>query len=401
MLIVPIQRAEPGMTLAAPVTHPGNPSHDLLRAGYVLQADIIPKLAGMGVPALFVAYPGLEDLDKHLAPLLSPARQRLFTQIKETIAANQSQRRPSVGYHDYYASTRELVLTLMTQGEHPVYLDQLARLGDDLVGHSAAVAHLALMLGIRLRGYLVEQRKRLAPSHASEVVNIGVGGMLHDMGKLKLPADQQGRTIVDAADDPAYRAHCEQGYELIRHGVEPSAAAAVLHHHQRWDGTGFPPMKRAVAPTTAEAARGMTTRYVHEPPAESRIHVFARVLYAADLFDRIANPPGRPKRENFEALALLRARYGSAMDPVVHRTLEEVAPAFPPGTQLTLSDGSSAVVIAPDPADTFRPVVRLLVEGVPVESSPIKLRERPELGIVTAGHRPAPALDRLPALAAA
>src|SRR5438105_13402609 len=113
VLIVPIEEAQPGMKLAMHVSHPEQPDHDLLKAGYLLDLKVIGRLRALAIPCVYVDYPGLEDLDRHLAPYLSPARQELYTQIKETITSVEKKTRPSVGFADYYATTRQLIITLL------------------------------------------------------------------------------------------------------------------------------------------------------------------------------------------------------------------------------------------------------------------------------------------------
>lgn len=366
MLTLPIEQAEPGMKLAAPVTHPEHPDQDLLKMGYVLEAQVIGRLKSLGIGYIYVDYPGLDDLDRHLASHLSPARQKLYSQIKETIVAGQKRTRPAVSYTDYYATTRELVLTLMSQGQHPVYIENMSRMGDDAVTHAAAVAHLGLLLGIKLELYLISQRKRLSAQHAKEVVNIGVAGMLHDMGKLTLPEPlriHNGLQLPEKPDDlEQFQAHAQRGYELIRGGVEPSAAAAVLQHHQHWDGSGFP---------------SLAHREGASPRKQDQIHIFARVVAVADLYDRLAAPTGAAQRRpNIAVHHLLRTRYASWCDPLILRTLEAVAPPFPPGSIVTLSDGVSAVVVDVDPADPYRPVVkRWLGQSKGVDGGRLDLQE--------------------------
>jgi hypothetical protein len=188
VLIVPLEEAEPGMQLAMNVAHPENPEQDLLKRGFMLDTVVLAKLRAMGVEAIYVDYPGLEDLDKHLAPTLSPERQKMYKQVKATIAAVQKTARPTVGFADYYSATRDFIMTLLQSGQHPIFLDQIsARMGADAVAHATAVAHLSLVMGIRLQRYLMDQRRRLSAQHASEVVNLGIAGMLHDLGKAKLP----------------------------------------------------------------------------------------------------------------------------------------------------------------------------------------------------------------------
>jgi HD-GYP domain-containing protein (c-di-GMP phosphodiesterase class II) len=352
VLIVPIEQAEIGMKLAAPVTHPEHPDQDLLKNGYTLEGDVISRLKDMGIGHIYVDYPGLDDLDRHLAVNLTPARQKLYSQVKETIVAGQKRTRPAVSYHDYYATTRELVLTLMSQGQHPVFIDHMSRLGNDAITHSTAVAHLALLLGIKLETYLISQRRRLPPSHAKEVVNIGVAGMLHDMGKLKLSEAMQkynGANPPEKQEDvDAWQAHVVEGYEMIRGGVEPSAANAVLNHHQHYDGSGFP---------ATVHKDGTTTKLAGE-----RTHIFARIVSVADLYDRVATPiDGSPRRSNLEVLHLMRVHYRGWCDPHVLKMLHLVVPPYPPGSIVTLSDSTTAIVVDVGHADPYKPVVKRVV----------------------------------------
>lgn len=366
MLIVPLEDAKSGMVLAAPVTHPDSPEQDLLRAGYVLEDAVIQRLREMHVDLIYVDYPALDDLDRHLGTFLSPARRTLYNQIKETITANQRRTRPVVAYTDYYSNMREMVTTLLSQGQHPIYLDQMSRLGADAIGHATAVAHLSLLLGIKLELYLIQQRKRLPAHHAKEVVNLGVAGMLHDMGKLKLPESLQEHTLVNPPEDKAQREeweeHARLSYELVHGGVEPSAASAILHHHQRFDGTGFPTIRYRDG--TVSSLEG------------SRIHVFARILAAADLYDRLSTGEKGARRSNLEILHLMRTQYASWVDPAVLDALQRVAPPFPPGSQVKLSDGTAAVVTDIDPAEPYLPKVKRMKEdGWTLDETVVALKD--------------------------
>jgi HD-GYP domain-containing protein (c-di-GMP phosphodiesterase class II) len=326
-----------------------------------------------------VDYPGLDDLDKHLAVQLSPERQNTYRQIKETIRANERHAKPTVSYTDYYASTRQLVLTLVSQGQHPIYLDQMARMGDDAVGHATAVAHLSLLLGIKLERYLIDQRHRLPPQHAREVVNLGVAGLLHDMGKLKLTEALRPHHGINPTQDPADMAewenHPRYSYDLVHDGVEPSAASAVLHHHQHFDGSGFP---------ITQHRDGTHTRLAGE-----RIHVFARILMAADLYDQLTIAArGQKRRSNVEILHLMRTTYGGWIDPEVLKILQAVCPPFPPGSKVQLSDGTNAVIIRVDSAKPYRPMVRRLNNDGATLTDPINLSETGAPSIYAIGGIP-------------
>jgi HD-GYP domain-containing protein (c-di-GMP phosphodiesterase class II) len=385
VLIVSLEEAEAGMKLAAPVLHPAHPDQMLLKAGYVLETSVKARMRDLGVDFVVVEYPGLDELDKDLAVYLSPARQTLYQQIKKSIVASQRGTRPNVSYGDYYSATRDLIDTLLTQGQHPVYLDQMSRLGTDAVGHATAVAHLSLLLGIKLEMYLIGERKRLPPNRAKEVVNLGVAGMLHDLGKSGLAEEARNCTQVDLPADEGrkreYQEHSRLGYEIIHDDVEPTAASAVLHHHQHYDGSGFP--------VTAHAD-GTATKM-----SEKHIHVFARVIMMADLYDRISTRPDGSRRPNVEVYHLIREKFAGWLDPIILQTLQEVAPPYPPGTRLSLTDGTRAMVVRLTPGDPYHPVVRRLdADGWTMTGSEIDLggNSAPQIQMVgkpAAAHRKA------------
>jgi hypothetical protein len=392
-LIIGIDEARAGMTLAAPVADPEDPLRDLLNRGYCLEDAVISRLRELGVASLYVDYPGLDDLDRHLLPQLSPVRSTMYRQICDTMRRVEDRTAPGVSFPDYYATTYEMVTTLLSQGAHPVYMEKIGGLGADAVSHATTVAHVALMLGLRLEKYLIQQRARLDYQHAREVVNLGVAGMLHDIGKMKLPAEVRERCELDAGDhglpadeDPDARelweSHARLGYEMLRGGVECTAATAVLHHHQHYDGTGFP-IVRPRSSAAAAAATTTTTKTPAEPiepaPLKGRdIHVFARILYVADLYANLARPPRSNKRRgNLEVLHLMRTQYAKWMDPVVFAALQSVAPPFLPGSKVVLGDRSMAAVVSVRSADPYVPVVRRFKpDGEQLVGPELDLRQR-------------------------
>jgi hypothetical protein len=159
---------------------------------------------------------------------------------------------------------------------------------------------------------------------------------------------------------------------MIKGGVEATAAAAVLHHHQHYDGSGFPAVRQRPDATKPTEPR--------EPaPLKGRdIHVFARILYVADLYANLARPPrSNRRRGNLEVLHIMRTRYAKWMDPVVFTALQSVAPPFLPGSKVVLGDRSLAAVVAVCSADPYVPVVRRFKpDGDQLVGPELDLRQR-------------------------
>jgi HD-GYP domain-containing protein (c-di-GMP phosphodiesterase class II) len=384
LLILPIHEVESGMKLAMSVMNPRKRDHELLRAGYVLEHEVIARLKSMDVQHVFVEFEGLDDLDRILAPLLSRERLAIYQTVKTVIGRSEQTNRPVVKYALYKDVTRDLIRSMLTDSANAMMLDLLSHAGGE-VEHATAVAHVALALGLKLDAYLIRERPRLNSLQARDVTNLGIAAMLHDIGKSKLPKALQPRHVLDEfGDRDTWEEHVRLGYDMIRGEVDPTVAATVLHHHQRYDGNGFPSQEREGVPVT---------------PSGDNIHAFARILCAADLFERLAEGP-HGRRTNFETLHLLQTRYASWLDPDVLTAMPQVLPPFSPGRRVTLNNGVEGIVVGFHPLSPYQPVVKRMVNGkVVTTDEAIDLRDTGQ-EIVQLDGRPVEDLQRAASRAA-
>ncbi len=150
----------------------------------------------------------------------------------------------------------------------------------------------------------VEQRDRNTGGHCERLafisVSIGIamsldrvcllslyrGGYLHDVGKVGIPDSilfKPGK--LTASEWVTMRGHPARGEEICRH--LPSLAPVlpiIRHHHERWDGTGYP-----------DGLRG------------SQIPLLARVLQIADIYDALTSRrPYKPALPPVQALRVIQ-----------------------------------------------------------------------------------------------
>ena len=111
-----------------------------------------------------------------------------------------------------------------------IYINALANYVDWIYTHSIDVAMISLMMAVKL-GYSDE-----------ELHNIGLGALLHDVGKLLVP-----KTIIEKLEpltdtEKNYiRQHCELGMSSLKTFDLPEECTdIVLQHHERLDGSGYP-----------------------------------------------------------------------------------------------------------------------------------------------------------------
>lgn len=364
MLLVPIQSVQPGMTLAEPVLHPERDDLLLISEGHTLDQQVIDHLISHGVSHVWISFPGLEEIDGLVNQRIARGHMQLYRVLNDSI--DELERRVSVKVNiaQYRRAVHHMLAEIVSNPDHDVLTHQLAMCGPQMAGHLANCSYLSLLVGAHLTGYLRAQRRSLPPDVAENTAQLGVGALLHDIGKINMPDDLRDRCITDPeASWPEYQMHVTAGYEEVREHVSAVAANVVLHHHQRYDGSGFPAMATS---GRAEPA----------PLTGQKIHVFARILSVVDVFDRLLCPHGRPVPA-IVALSQLRSeRFAGWFDPVIVEALYRLVPPFMVGSVVRLSDGHEAVVVNNHPEAPCKPRVRIIQPPIGSSSQPSHVTSR-------------------------
>jgi len=115
-----------------------------------------------------------------------------------------------------------------------VLLDLLKRKSDETHEHSARVGELA-------REWVehMQSRSKWLEVSATEVE---LSARYHDVGKIAVQDDVLNKAgPLDSAEREQMNSHARIGYELFRNVSSlESVALGILHHHERWDGGGYP-----------------------------------------------------------------------------------------------------------------------------------------------------------------
>lgn len=379
MLRVPISQTKPGMEIVLPVYHPRNDGRLLLRPGVVLERSTIERLIELALPEVWIKYPSMEMVARFVSPKVHSSRVEVASKVADAFDMAGKDMHARMDFPSFSSAMSTLMARLIEDPDAALFIGEICDAGSPAVRHGANVGFLAMLMGLKLDFYLLRERGRLPARHAKNVTSLGIAAMLHDIGMTHLKASVLERWAEKHDDtDPEWREHVRIGYDMIRGYVEPSAAAAVLNHHQRFDGTGFPTRE------VNGEQRGL---------AGDEIHIFSRILIAADLYDRMVHPAytisdseqSRASRPPVYALhRILHEPYRSWIDPIVLQSLIAVCPAYAPGSMVQLSDERRCAVIDWDPRNPCRPTVREILIGDEFgdEGEIIDLREHPGLTIV-------------------
>jgi len=384
MLRVAISDAKPGMVLALPVYNPRASARLLLCPGAALEQSTIERLIELHLPELWIKYPNMEMISKFVSPKVMSSRAEIASGVAGAFDEAGKEMHARLDFTSYKRAMGMLMARLINDPDAAVFIGEIADTGSPAVRHGANVGFLSMLMGLRLGFYLLRERKRLSSRLAKNVTGLGVAAMLHDIGMTRLKASTLERWAQEHdPTDEQWQSHVRIGYEMLRGQVEPSAASAVLHHHQRYDGSGFPQRKGFDGKMGGLAG--------------SKIHIFARILMVADLYDRLVHPAytlvdsqdTRRSRPPVYALrTLMQEEYRCWIDPIVFQSLMTVCPAYAPGTTVGLSNGIRGVVTDWDPKDPCRPIVTELTSFADDDQAAVfDLQAHHELTIVESdGH---------------
>jgi HD-GYP domain-containing protein (c-di-GMP phosphodiesterase class II) len=129
-----------------------------------------------------------------------------------------------------------------------------------------------------------------------EVARINLAGELHDIGMIVVPDSillKPGR--LTEKEFRVVRAHPKTGYEMLK-GVRAISdiLPAILSHHERFDGTGYPEKKKG-----------------------SDIPMIARIIAVADVYDAITSSRVYRRSPTGEPDKILRDMAGTQLDPML------------------------------------------------------------------------------------
>lgn len=356
MLLCGINDVRAGTVLGAVVSDPQVPGHDLLRPGVRLDSGMIARLRQRGVQSLWVEDDFTKDLDEAVAPKLAAARMEVYAQMRSGLAASAEGTLTTASVKDQRRAVMGLVLEAIGSARYASLTDSLFSSAGQ-AGHGTTVAYLALLTGLHLEAYVVTEQKRLDRRMARDMSVLGLAGLLHDIGKTAVAGEAAGEHEVHAAEggglSEEYLGHVTAGKRALESSGAPARVAhAVLNHHQRFDGSGWPDISKVSAGARPGAL------------SEKRIHVFARIVAAANVLDNLVRDASRAKRPPVAALhAFASSRFDGWFDPVVRRAMLLRMPPFAIGTEVRLSDSRRAVVVEPCPGDPCRPMVRVYPEA--------------------------------------
>ncbi|WP_432260166.1 HD-GYP domain-containing protein [Cupriavidus sp. TMH.W2] len=216
--------------------------------------------------------------------------------------------------------------SLSRHGQALLALARLKARGDDNYLHAFAVCALMIAVG------------RTLSLPDDEVRELGLAGLVHDIGKLTLPEGIVRRASERTpAEEEIYRRHPSAGYRILNEARLYSNIPldVCVHHHERVDGRGFP--------------YGLAGR---------ELSVHAKIAAICDAYDSLTcSRPGHQPWSPARAMEYMAVRVDTLFDRRVFKAFSRTVGIYPLGTVLRLRSNRLAVVCAQNEADPLRPKV--------------------------------------------
>ena len=197
---------------------------------------------------------------------------------------------------------------------------------------------------------------------AATLSNIGLGALLHDMGKVHLPPHLWVRSPdMSALDLLRYEKHVAESCAIgQRMGLTEPVMQIIAQHHERTDGRGFP--------------LGLSGNAIGQG---------ARIVALVNHYDRLCNPiQGGQALTPHEALSVMFAQHKASFDSEVLAGFIRMMGVYPPGSIVQLVNQQFALVVSVNSSRPLRPKVIVHDPRVPKEEALVlDLETVPALGI--------------------
>lgn len=173
-----------------------------------------------------------------------------------------------------------------------------------------------------------------------EITRIITAGLLHDIGKSMIPASLLQKNGKLSEDEFTFvKKHSTYGYEICmkQDWLHPDIKTAVLHHHERQDGNGYP-----------EGLKG------------SSISLYSKILSIADVYDALTSERPYKKRQTpFDTFKQIQSMGYDSFDPEVLQVFLSNISSVYIGTKVMMNTGCEGEIVFIPLTNITSPIVRI------------------------------------------
>lgn len=246
-------------------------------------------------------------------------------QMKKTISRLKAVSNKNI--HRISQLVEDMISELFEKKDFVLALSQMRSIDDYTYQHSVNVGVLSLMIGIDMN----------LDSHSLK--QLGVGAMLHDIGKTMVPEDIIKKPSELTRDEYAeVKKHTYYGYEMLRQtDISEEAAQIALYHHEKFDGSGY--------------GKGLKS---------SKIPLFSRIVAVADVYDAMSNDRIYQRKTAHDKVYREITHLGDIhFDTEIMVIFARHLNIYPTGTGVILNSGQRGIVLEQNRLYPESPFIRI------------------------------------------
>jgi putative nucleotidyltransferase with HDIG domain len=322
---VDIKDLKSGMILGEDVFYNGNL---LLSKGMVLKQGYILKLMSRGISKLIV----LADKTYYDDIFLNPV-EKFYVQTYEAIAKifGKLKEDDKIIISDIFPIVENILETVFSSQDFLLSLTGFRGVGNYFYLHSLDVCIYSLITA-----------KVMNLSYEDALI-IGIGALLHDIGKVKISDSILNKNGVLNDDEfKEVKKHSELGYNILINSpqINYDVIQIVLQHHERCDGSGYPKQLKG-----------------------EEMLMFSKIVAIADIYDALTSDRVyRKKILPHEAAEYLLCISNTLIDPQISKVFINNIAVYPKGCQVLLNTNQVAIILDSKKNMPLRPVLKIITD---------------------------------------
>lgn len=224
----------------------------------------------------------------------------------------------------------ELAKNIVQNVDASMWLTQLKSRDEYTAIHSINVCILSLTFG------------RSLGLSEKDLNQLGLGALLHDIGKMRVPLDVLNKPgKLSAEEFEIMKTHPQQGYELLKEkdNLDDDVLTIIKNHHERLNGKGYPDKLK-----------------------ENEISLYTRIVSITDVYDAVTSD--RVYHDGMtphEALKKLYEWMPGNFDPELIESFIKTIGIYPVGSVVELKTGHIGVVVRLNEDNKLKPVIMMIL----------------------------------------
>lgn len=295
----------------------------ILQQGATLKKEYVERLREQGISEVYVKEK--EKKTHEISILRSDLESSVKEKVKEILERHTYQHNKELV--ELSKTADHIIENILEEDKVVEKVYDIQERSADIYEHSISSCSMSILVALKMK------------LSKSQIHDIGVGCLLHDMGLRYSSQDLVHKHVEDmsSVELTEYKKHPVYGYVSVKEEswISDVSKSIILSHHETLDGSGFPLRTKEI---------GME----------------CRIVSVCDTFDEMICGISRKRSKVYEAVEYLKAYKNVKYDTDVVDTLLGFIAVYPAGSHVITNEGEIGIVISQNKEFLNRPVIRIV-----------------------------------------